>query len=252
MEAVFGWVATYGYGALFGLLILGIVGLPIPDETLLVFCGYLISRGDLGAPGTYIAALAGSCCGITVSYFIGRTAGLAVVHRFGRYLRIEQKQLDRVHGWFDHSGHWALFGGYYIAGVRHLTAIIAGASKLEFRTFALYAWGGAATWVAAFLIFSPLLSPQFLLWLVPFAAIVAARGDWAIGRLTTVVVALSVLDLNVIQELVHTNSWWPQAIVLGRNVLLVILVGKCLAALVRGARRPALDLAPPATVEAAA
>jgi len=65
-------------------------------------------------------------------------------------------------------------------------------------------------------------------------------------------VALSLLDLNVLQELVHTNSWWPQAIVLGRNVLLVILVGKCLARLVRGARRPALDLAPPATVEAAA
>jgi membrane protein DedA with SNARE-associated domain len=39
MEAVFGWVTTYGYRALFGLLILGIVGLPIPDEALLVFCG---------------------------------------------------------------------------------------------------------------------------------------------------------------------------------------------------------------------
>jgi len=151
MEAVFGWVATYGYGALFGLLILGIVGLPIPDETLLVFCGYLISQGKMSLPGTYFAALGGSCCGITVSYFIGRTAGLAVVHRFGRYLRINQRQLDRVHGWFEHSGHWALFGGYYIAGVRHFTAIIAGASKLEFHKFALYAWGGAATWVAVFL-----------------------------------------------------------------------------------------------------
>jgi membrane protein DedA with SNARE-associated domain len=142
MEAVFGWVATYGYGALFGLLILGIVGLPVPDETLLVFCGYLISRGKLGLAGTYIAAL---------SYAIGRTAGLAVVHRFGRYLRIDQRHLDRVHRWFDHSGHWALFGGYYIAGVRHFTAIIAGASKLEFHIFALFAWGGAATWVAVFL-----------------------------------------------------------------------------------------------------
>ena len=151
MEAVFGWVATYGYGALFGLLVLGIVGLPIPDETLLVFCGYLISQGKLSLAGTYLAALGGSCCGITVSYFIGRTAGLAVVHRFGRYLRVNQRHLDRVHGWFEHSGHWALFGGYYIAGVRHFTAIIAGASKLEFHMFALYAWGGAATWVAVFL-----------------------------------------------------------------------------------------------------
>jgi len=34
MEAVFGWVATYGYGALFGLLVLGIVGLPIPAGAL--------------------------------------------------------------------------------------------------------------------------------------------------------------------------------------------------------------------------
>jgi membrane protein DedA with SNARE-associated domain len=161
MEAVFGWVATYGYGALFGLLILGVVGLPIPDETLLVFCGYLISRGKLSIPGTYIAGLAGSCCGITVSFFIGRTAGLAAVQRFGRYLRIEQKHLDRVHRWFDRSGHWALFGGYYIAGVRHLTAIIAGASELEFHTFALYAWGGAATWVAAFLTLGYVIGEQW-------------------------------------------------------------------------------------------
>ena len=107
MEAVFGWVATYGYGALFGLLVLGIVGLPVPDETLLVFCGYLISKGTLSWPATYLAALGGSCCGITISYFIGRTAGLGVVHRFGRYLHVNDQHLDRVHRWFEHSGHWA-------------------------------------------------------------------------------------------------------------------------------------------------
>ena len=151
MEAVFGWVATYGYGALFGLLIFGIVGLPIPDETLLVFCGYLIFKGKMSPLETYLAALAGSCCGITISYFIGRTAGLGVVHRFGKYLHVNERKLAKVHGWFEHSGHWALFGGYYIAGVRHFTAIIAGASKLEFHAFALFAWSGAATWVAVFL-----------------------------------------------------------------------------------------------------
>jgi len=161
MEAVFGWVATYGYGALFGLLILGIVGLPIPDETLLVFCGYLISQGKMSAPGTYLAALAGSCCGITVSYFIGRTAGLGVVHRFGKYMHVNDQQLERVHRWFDRSGHWALLFGYYVAGVRHFTAIIAGASKLEFHTFALFAWSGAATWVAVFLTLGYVIGEQW-------------------------------------------------------------------------------------------
>ena len=151
MEFVFQWVSTYGYGALFVLLMLGIVGLPIPDETLLVFCGYLISRGTLNPVWTLVTAVLGSWCGISVSYWIGRTLGLGVVHRFGRYLHVDQERLDRVHRWFEHSGHWALFGGYYIAGVRHLTAIIAGASKLSFGSFVLFAWTGGFCWAAAFL-----------------------------------------------------------------------------------------------------
>jgi membrane protein DedA with SNARE-associated domain len=151
MEVVFQWVSTYGYGALFVLLMLGVVGLPIPDETLLVFCGYLISRGTLHPAWTLVTAVLGSWCGISLSYWIGRTLGLGVVHRFGRYLYVNQERLDYVHRWFEHSGHWALFGGYYIAGVRHLTAIIAGASELRFGSFVLFAWSGGVCWAAAFL-----------------------------------------------------------------------------------------------------
>jgi membrane protein DedA with SNARE-associated domain len=151
MEAVFAWVSTYGYEALFGLLVLGIVGVPVPDETLLVFCGYLIAQGKMTPWGAYLAAAGGSLSGITISYMIGRTAGLGVVHRLGGYVGIKEKHLEPVHAWFARSGHWALFGGYYVAGVRHFTAIVAGASKLEFHIFALYAWSGGLLWVAAFL-----------------------------------------------------------------------------------------------------
>ena len=161
MEAVFGWVSTYGYGALFGLLVCGIVGVPVPDETLLVFCGYLISQGKLNAAGTLAAAVGGSWCGITISYWIGRTFGLSVVHRFGKYLHVNDRHLERVHRWFEHSGHWALFGGYYIAGVRHFTAIVAGASKLEFRTFLLFAWSGALCWGVAFLTLGYVIGEQW-------------------------------------------------------------------------------------------
>jgi membrane protein DedA with SNARE-associated domain len=44
-----------------------------------------------------------------------------------------------------------LFLGYYIAGVRHLTAIIAGASGLGFGSFITYAWTGGLCWAAVFL-----------------------------------------------------------------------------------------------------
>jgi len=151
MDAVFHWVTTYGYVAIFSLLIFGIIGLPIPDETLLVFTGYLISQGKMRPAGALLAAFAGSACGISFSYTIGRTLGLTVVHRFGRLLHLNDEKLARVQSWFNRVGHWALVAGYFIAGVRHLTAIVAGASKLRFRYFAAYAWTGALLWVSTFL-----------------------------------------------------------------------------------------------------
>jgi membrane protein DedA with SNARE-associated domain len=151
MDGVFAWVAAHGYGAIFLLLMLGVVGLPVPDETLLVFCGYLVGRGVMHPVGAFLSALAGSWCGISLSYSIGRFFGVGVVHRFGKYLHLTDERLDKVHRWFDRVGHWALFVGYYIAGVRHLTAIVAGTSRLEFRSFAAYAWSGGLLWVSTFL-----------------------------------------------------------------------------------------------------
>ncbi len=151
MEMVFGWITTYGYGAIFLLLMLGIVGLPVPDETLLVFCGALISKGTMRPFPTWLCAVAGSWCGISLSYTIGRTLGFGVVHRFGKYLHVTEEQLRKVEQWFERVGHWALFFGYYIAGVRHFSAIVAGTSRLPFHTFIAYAWSGGLIWATTFL-----------------------------------------------------------------------------------------------------
>ena len=71
METVLGWVTHYGSVSLFFLMMLGIVGLPVPDETLLVFSGYLIFKGKLNPVFTFCVALAGSATGITLSYCAG-------------------------------------------------------------------------------------------------------------------------------------------------------------------------------------
>jgi membrane protein DedA with SNARE-associated domain len=151
MDWVLEHAAQYGYAGIFFALVLGIVGLPIPDETLMVFFGYLISTGRIHPAGAFFSALAGTWCGISVSYWIGRTLGIGVVHRFGKYLHITDQKLESVHRWFDRTGHWALLIGYFIAGVRHFTAIVAGASKLSFPSFMAYAWTGGFLWVSTFL-----------------------------------------------------------------------------------------------------
>jgi membrane protein DedA with SNARE-associated domain len=151
MEGIFAWVAEHGYGALYLLLALGVVGLPIPDETLLVFTGYLIGRGTLSPVGAFAAAVAGAWTGISGSYLLGRTLGVGAVHRYGKYVHFTEPRLAKVHQWFDRIGHWMLFAGYYIAGVRHFTAVVAGMSRVGYPTFIAYAWSGGAVWVATFL-----------------------------------------------------------------------------------------------------
>jgi membrane protein DedA with SNARE-associated domain len=161
MESLLGWLAHYGYAGLFGLLVLGIVGLPIPDETLLVFSGYLIFRGRLQAVPAFLAALGGSVCGISLSYTIGRTLGHPFVLRYGRFLHLTEARMERVHGWFHRLGNWLLMLGYFIPGVRHFTALVAGTSELEYGTFAGFAYPGAAIWASTFLLIGYLLGENW-------------------------------------------------------------------------------------------
>lgn len=150
-QQVLAWITQYGYAAIFGLLIFGIVGLPIPDETLLTFSGYLIYRGNFSPLWAFASAVVGSGCGMTISYTLGRVFGMAVLHRYGKYLHITPQRLERVHAWFGRIGHWALTFGYFIPGVRHLTAYAAGMSELEPHQFALFAYPGTILWVTTFL-----------------------------------------------------------------------------------------------------
>ncbi len=150
-QHVLAWITQYGYLAIFLLLVFGIVGLPVPDETLLTFTGYLIFKGRLAAPLAFFTALAGSMCGITISYSLGRTFGLKLLHRYGRYIRIRERHIQKAHEWFARVGHWGLTFGYFVPGVRHLTAYVAGVSDTEPHMFALFAYSGAVLWVATFL-----------------------------------------------------------------------------------------------------
>jgi membrane protein DedA with SNARE-associated domain len=149
-ERILEWVTQFGYLGMFSLLILGIVGLPIPDETLLAFAGYLVFKGTFQLTPTLACAFLGSVCGITLSYSLGRTVGVSLIHKYGPIFHVSVNKIDQAHQWFKRSGRWALFLGYYVPGVRHLTAYVAGTSKLELPVFALFAYGGALVWSTTF------------------------------------------------------------------------------------------------------
>ncbi|MBI4909690.1 MAG: DedA family protein [Acidobacteria bacterium] len=150
VDTVLAWITQYGCVAIFSLLVFGIVGLPVPDETLLTFTGFLIFKGKLSLWGAFLAAFGGSVCGITISFLLGRWLGLKIFHRYGKYLHLTETRLYRVHYWFERVGKFALTIGYYIPGVRHFTAYVAGSAELEYPVFAAYAYSGAFLWVTSF------------------------------------------------------------------------------------------------------
>jgi membrane protein DedA with SNARE-associated domain len=187
MDTVFHLISQYGQLAVFCLLVLGIVGLPVPDETLLTFSGYLVYRGQFHFLPTVLSAYAGSICGITISYTIGRTGGLFLIHKYGPYIHFTPERLARVHNWFERMGRWALFFGYFMPGIRHFTAVIAGSSELEPHVFALFAYSGGLLWVLTFVSLGYFLGDQWsritdevngvLLW-VTIAVLVLGVAAW--------------------------------------------------------------------------
>ncbi len=151
MEIIAHWISHYGYFGLFSLLMLGIIGLPIPDETLLTFSGFLVHIHKFSLYPTILTAFLGSVTGITISYFLGRSIGLYLLRKYGKYLLITPEKLDAVHQWFLKRGKWSLVIGYFIPGVRHLTAYTAGATKLELPKFMTYAYAGGFIWSLTFI-----------------------------------------------------------------------------------------------------
>ncbi len=140
------WLVRFGTPVLFFTQLLGIFGLPIPDELLLTAAGVLIRKGQLDGAPTLTAAIGGCAAGITMSYVLGRTVGLATLQRV---LHVHPETLGRAQAWFRRFGCWLLAFGYFIPGVRHVTALAAG-STLDYETFAKYAYPGAVLWSSTF------------------------------------------------------------------------------------------------------
>ncbi|MGC4377600.1 DedA family protein [Fictibacillus sp. Mic-4] len=144
-------IVRFGYIGLFAALALGIIGLPVPDETLLTFAGYNAFLGKLHFSITLLIAFIGAASGISISYLIGYKLGLPFLKKYGPKLHITEKRIARTRRLFKKYGNFLLILGFFIPGVRHLTAYITGIANIGWRRFMLYAYSGALIWSITFI-----------------------------------------------------------------------------------------------------
>ena len=145
-------LSTFG---LLGLLIIIfaecglLVGFFLPGDTLLFSAGLLTATGKLDVPlwvqlvTVSIAAILGNLVG----YWIGYKAGPAVFNKPNSRL-FRQEYVDRSHDFFERYGARTIVLARFVPIVRTFAAVMAGASRMRFRTFAIYSVVGGVLWGA--------------------------------------------------------------------------------------------------------
>jgi membrane protein DedA with SNARE-associated domain len=152
MEIVKHLIFEYGYFGIFMALVGGIVGLPIPDEVLLLTIGYYAYLGRVNLQTALISSYLGSVIGITISYILGTKLGLPFLLKYGDKIYLPKTKIEKAQQLFSKHGAWLLLLGYFIPGVRHLTGYLAGISRMRLQTFMLYSYIGALFWVTLFVL----------------------------------------------------------------------------------------------------
>jgi undecaprenyl-diphosphatase len=135
-----------GYGALFGLILVESAGVPVPGETALLAAGLLAGSGHLALPLVIVVGASAAIIGDNIGYLIGRRGGRALLTR-GRLLKEHRhKAVVRGERFFERHGAKTVFFGRWVAGVRVVVAVLAGASAMPWRRFLVYNALGAVAW----------------------------------------------------------------------------------------------------------
>ena len=141
-------VSTLGYLGLALLLLAENLFPPIPSEVVLPLAGFLVGRGDLNFWGALVAATLGSVLGALALYSLGRWGGRRLVLRYGSWLRVDEKSLDRAEGWFRHYGDVLVLFARVVPLARSIVSIPAGTAKMPLLRFVVLTSVGSAAWNA--------------------------------------------------------------------------------------------------------
>src|SRR5919206_1463668 len=149
LEQILSLIGQYGYLLVFFGVMLESTGAPLPGETILLAAGVMVQQGHLDLGDAIIFGILGAVVGDQIGYWVGREGGRRFVLRWGRYVLITQERLERAEGFFARHGGKAVFLARFVAGLRVFGALVAGISRMRWRTFLFYNALGGALWATA-------------------------------------------------------------------------------------------------------
>jgi len=132
------YVEHGSYLAVFLVLILCGVGLPIPEEVTFIVAGYVVHRIQANVWIMVAFALCGILAGDSVTFVLGRRIGAGLLVRWPFNKVLTQKGLERSRLFFDKHGSKAVFIAGFMAGVRAPTFFLCGTMGLAYSRFVFW------------------------------------------------------------------------------------------------------------------
>lgn len=126
---------------------------PIPSELIMPLAGFTVSQGKMNFQYAVLAGVIGTILGTLLWYYAGLWVGekrvSELADRYGKWIGVTGKDIDKVNRWFYRHGTKAVLIGRLVPGIRTLISLPAGLSGMRLMPFLVYSTIGTAIWTFA-------------------------------------------------------------------------------------------------------
>ena len=152
LSSFFHWLADtilrLGYPGILVLMAIESSVLPLPSELVMPPAGYLAAKGQMNSVLAVGVGTLGSVIGALVNYALALFVGEPLLRKYGKYVLVSARSLDRTEAFFRQHGEISTLIGRLLPVVRHLISIPAGVSRMNLGRFIFFTALGAGLWCA--------------------------------------------------------------------------------------------------------
>ena len=138
--------ANVGYAAVFALIAVETMGIPVPAETALIAAALLAHDHQMDVATLTVIAATAAILGDNVGFAIGRKVGRRVLLAPGPFERHRRRVIEVGEPFFERHGPKAVFLGRWVAGLRITSAWLAGVNRMSWPTFLFWNALGGICW----------------------------------------------------------------------------------------------------------
>lgn len=143
------FIASYGLGAVFVLMVCESCGFPFPSEVIMPTSGLLASAGHMNLVAAIVAGALANLVGSLIAYGVAARFGEPLLLGPGRYIGIRRHHLELADGWFRRWGLVAVLVGRVLPVIRTYISFPAGLARVDLVRFSALTLIGALPWCAA-------------------------------------------------------------------------------------------------------